>query len=506
MANIPGLLNVQPVSQHGVDLGQLDPESALTAQNINRRQQIANLLIQQGLQPIQGQMAGRFFVKPSWSQGLAQLGSAGIGALLTHHLGQEQAKLGAKNQAALAQGVETFAQGMQPPAPAPAHAMEAEGPGAPVPRSPEAQANFMSAAGPVAGALAQARGAPGLVQEGPRPLSPEPLPTPPPSPVQAATDKLAAVKQAYLKVVTDNPKLAPMLAPFVQQAQAEFEHATGREFQAGEGKLNREARTADAEALAKAQVAGGLISREDAAKLAQQTQKLHDERMAAEKERDRQNALRLKGMEVSKEKESKAPAGYRFTKTGDLEAIPGGPPDIKTQGKRDQAQASLQSMTSDLDRLAVSANQILNHPGLAGITGLRGAVPDIPGTDAADARALLNKLKSQVGFSVLQNMRNNSKSGGALGNVSDNEGKRLENNLASVESAQSIEQMKRELQGIIDYTNGSKERLSAAYESTYGEGTPAAAPPGKGPSIGTVEGGYKFKGGDPSKAESWEKQ
>mgnify|MGYP001227067696 CR=1 FL=1 len=113
--------------------------------------------------------------------------------------------------------------------------------------------------------------------------------------------------------------------------------------------------------------------------------------------------------------QGKTPPGYRKTADGALEAIPGGPADTKLQGVFNQDTSMLQNSNASFDRLGAVTNELLNHPGLNGITGVRGKVPDVPGTDAANARALLATLKSQIGFGVLQEMRNNSKTGGALG-------------------------------------------------------------------------------------------
>lgn len=44
----------------------------------------------------------------------------------------------------------------------------------------------------------------------------------------------------------------------------------------------------------------------------------------------------------------------------------------------------------------------------------------------AKFQSLLTEIRSNIGFDTLQQMRQNSKTGGALGNVSDNEGVRLE--------------------------------------------------------------------------------
>lgn len=165
---------------------------------------------------------------------------------------------------------------------------------------------------------------------------------------------------------------------------------------------------------------------------------------------------------------AKTPPGYRVTNDGNLEAIPGGPADLKMQGAFNQDTAALYGSSSSFDRLSAAANEAMNHPGLSGITGIRSMIPNLPGTDAADAQAKLNTLKSQVGFGVLQDMRNNSKTGGALGAISDAEGKRLEANLAALENAQSEKQMKESLKKIIEYSQGAKDRLQSAYNMRHG--------------------------------------
>ena len=138
----------------------------------------------------------------------------------------------------------------------------------------------------------------------------------------------------------------------------------------------------------------------------------------------------------------------------------------------------LQSSNAAFDRLGASANQLLNHPGLAGITGLRGKIPNIPGSAAADAEAQLQTLKSQIGFGVMQELRNNSKTGSSgLGALSDAEGKRLEQNLAALDKAQSLEQMKSSLKSILDYTNGAKDRLRDAFNIKHKNALPEAAAP-----------------------------
>lgn len=177
---------------------------------------------------------------------------------------------------------------------------------------------------------------------------------------------------------------------------------------------------------------------------------------------------------------STIPAGYRATATGNLEAIPGGPADQKIAGQYNADVAQLQSSQADLDRLAASANELLKTSNLGRITGIVGALPNIPGMEGADAQAKLNTLKSQVGFGVLQAMRNASKTGGALGNVSDAEGKRLEANLAALENAQSEKQMRESLQKIVDFSAQAKDRLAGAFNMRHNPDNPSTPEASKG--------------------------
>lgn len=158
----------------------------------------------------------------------------------------------------------------------------------------------------------------------------------------------------------------------------------------------------------------------------------------------------------------KTPPGYRQV-SGGLEAIPGGPADVKMNEKRQQDFASLQQMTQSLDALERSANEVLQHKGLAGNYGIKGVLPNIPGGNAADALALLETLRTKAGFATLQDMRNASKSGGALGAVSDKENQMLQNSIAALGKAQSYEQAQRQLKQLIAETQASKARIQAAY-------------------------------------------
>jgi hypothetical protein len=198
---------------------------------------------------------------------------------------------------------------------------------------------------------------------------------------------------------------------------------------------------------------------------------------------------------------ARPPAGYRTTPDGNLEAIPGGPADTKIQGQFNQDTATLTGSKAQLDRLAEAANKLMKAPGLERIYGLQGKLPNVPGMAGADAQAQLETLKSQIGFSVLQAMRDASKTGGALGAVTEKELGFLQNNLATLDKAQSVEQARESLQAIIKFTQDSKERLGMAYNMRHGQ---RAAQKPAAPAVGEVRQGYRFKGGNPADRNSWE--
>lgn len=151
------------------------------------------------------------------------------------------------------------------------------------------------------------------------------------------------------------------------------------------------------------------------------------------------------------------------------DAIKSGVEEEKKRTKYVADTARLEETISGLSRLGGFAKQLREHKGLAGITGLRGIVPNIPGSNAANAYALLNTIKSQVAANVLQTMRNNSKTGGALGQVSERELDLLENNLAALDQAQDYKSFKNALKAIEDFANGASNRANAAYNSMWGE-------------------------------------
>lgn len=147
---------------------------------------------------------------------------------------------------------------------------------------------------------------------------------------------------------------------------------------------------------------------------------------------------------------------------------------IKQQQAGVAAKSSLDATSVSLDNLAKTATEVMNSPDLGKITGMEGMFPNTPGGSAADLSAKMGSIAARVGFQAMQDMRAASKTGGAVGSVSDYEEKLFQQQIASLDTKQSPEQMKQSLQAIIDHAAQAKQRLAAAYQQDYGHGQPTA--------------------------------
>jgi len=138
--------------------------------------------------------------------------------------------------------------------------------------------------------------------------------------------------------------------------------------------------------------------------------------------------------------------------------------------------ASVEATTGDIDAQIARAKALREHAGLGGITG--GVMGRLPSSRAAStsAQADLNQLKAKAGFEALQSMRDRSPTGGALGNVSDTEGRRLEASAAALEQAQGKEDFQIKLDRYIEDLERSKKALKNAFDTQYSGVKTKAAP------------------------------
>lgn len=100
--------------------------------------------------------------------------------------------------------------------------------------------------------------------------------------------------------------------------------------------------------------------------------------------------------------------------------------------------------------------------------GMGSIFASIPGTPAKDLEAKLKTVKADAAFGALQAMRNASKTGGALGQVSERELGLLESAQAPLDQAQSPQELR---QALLNYKNArlsALQRVGDAFEQDYG--------------------------------------
>lgn len=162
------------------------------------------------------------------------------------------------------------------------------------------------------------------------------------------------------------------------------------------------------------------------------------------------------------------------------------------EAKFPAATSAIKTFESSADRLAKDLETLANHPGLSGISGLLyGRTPAVT-KEARAAQALYDSIVARGGFQELQNMRSASPTGGALGNVSNQEGQYLRDAFAPINRTQDTADLSRSLREAAGATRASKQRLREAYDMTYdyknqGESpAPAASSGGKVVDFGSL--------------------
>ena len=160
------------------------------------------------------------------------------------------------------------------------------------------------------------------------------------------------------------------------------------------------------------------------------------------------------------------------------------------EAKYPQALQAVKTLETKTENLAKDIETLANHPGLTGISGLiYGRTPAVT-KDARAAQALYDSIVARGGFAELQNMRAASPTGGALGNVSNQEGQYLRDAWAAINRTQDTADLKANLIKAANQARASKASIKEAFDATYdyraSRGAAAAAPQGAG--------GFKYLG------------
>jgi hypothetical protein len=159
------------------------------------------------------------------------------------------------------------------------------------------------------------------------------------------------------------------------------------------------------------------------------------------------------------------------------------------EAKFPQATTSLRAFEASSDTLIKELERLRDHPGLESITGIAaGRIPGITPSGRA-AEALFDKVTARGQFQELQNLRNSSPTGGALGQVSNAENEKLRQAFAALDRRQDAPDVKSAINIAIEEIRGAKGRLRDAYDLTYeyrqgGGQAPAAPAPAPAPGGG----------------------
>lgn len=150
------------------------------------------------------------------------------------------------------------------------------------------------------------------------------------------------------------------------------------------------------------------------------------------------------------------------------------------EAKFPQATSAVKTFESTSNTLIEDLETLSKHPGLGSITGIAaGRLPGIT-SEGREAEALFDKIAARGGFQELQNMRQASPTGGALGNVSNQEGAQLRQAFAALDRRQDAPSVRKAIADAINQIRMSQQTIKDAYDLTYeyrqGGGAPAAAP------------------------------
>lgn len=152
------------------------------------------------------------------------------------------------------------------------------------------------------------------------------------------------------------------------------------------------------------------------------------------------------------------------------------------EAKYPQATSAVKTFETASDNLVNDLQTLINHPGLKSITGIAaGRLPGIT-EEGREAQALYDKIVARGGFQELQNMRQASPTGGALGNVSNREGDQLKQAFAAIDRTQNADSVKKAARAAIKQIQASKQNVREAYDLTYEyrQGASGAAAPDTG--------------------------
>jgi len=181
----------------------------------------------------------------------------------------------------------------------------------------------------------------------------------------------------------------------------------------------------------------------------------------------------------------KPPAGYRWKADGSMEAVPGGPADIKAGEIGAKTKARQESARAQGAAVLETVREAKELTGIS-TAGVGGLIANVPATSARNLQAKLTTIKANLGFDRLQQMRDESPTGGALGQVAVQELIALQATVASLDQLQTPGELRKALEKIERHYSRWLETLGGASGGASGDFGAAPAP--------AAGGGFRYLG------------
>lgn len=130
---------------------------------------------------------------------------------------------------------------------------------------------------------------------------------------------------------------------------------------------------------------------------------------------------------------------------------------------------ALGSTLYNLTEFSKLAREAASHPGLSGITGIQGVFPNWPGGNAANAQAKASAIGNRASITTLQAMREASKTGGAIGQVTEREYPILESQISELDRKQGTAEYRAALLKVARYADELAKRVQEAYDTDFAD-------------------------------------
>jgi len=178
--------------------------------------------------------------------------------------------------------------------------------------------------------------------------------------------------------------------------------------------------------------------------------------------------------------------------------------DPKTKVKFEQAYpksaSALRTSVTNMDNDLAALEQLIKDPGLKLISGTFGAKTLNLSAEAKRAQSLFDRVKAGAGLAALVELKQSSPAGGALGNVSNQEGNTLRESRGEFLQEQEYEDLRNALIRYYNVLERSRANIVGAFDDTYsyrGENPSAAILQAAQEQFGDIETKTKQKFGEP---------